>query len=71
MGVDVPIGLPKVRRDLLEKASLFHFIAELGFKDDREGSDGEIEIDPGGVPEAIGGGEGASGDDVVNVGVIL
>lgn len=71
MGVDVPIGLPKVRRDLLEKASLFHFIAELGFKDDREGSDGEIEIDPGGVPEAIGGGEGAAGDDVVDVGVIL
>ena len=71
MGVDVPIGLPKVRRDLLEKASLFHFIAELGFKDDGEGSDGEIEVDPGGVPEAIGGGEGAAGDDVVDVGVIL
>jgi hypothetical protein len=71
LGVDVPIDLPKVRGNLLEKASLFHFIAELGFKDDGEGSDGEIEVDPGGVPEAIGGGEGATGDDVVDMGVIL
>jgi hypothetical protein len=71
LGVDVPIDLPKVRGDLLEKASFFHFIAELGFKDDGEGSDGEIEVDPGGVPEAIGGGEGAAGDDVMDVGVIL
>jgi hypothetical protein len=71
LGVDVPVDLPKVRGDLLEKASLSYFIAELGFKDDGEGSDGEIEVDPGGVPEAIGGGEGAAGDDVVDVGVIL
>ncbi len=71
MGVDVPIDLPKVRGNLLEKASLFHFIAELGFKDDGEGSDGEIEIDSGGVPEAIRGGKGAAGNKVMEMGVIL
>ena len=71
LGVDVPVDLPDLRRDLIEEAGLFHFIAELGFEDDGESSDGEIEIDPGGVPEAIRGGEGAAGDDVMDMGVKL
>ena len=50
---------------------MLHFIAELGFEDLGKSSDGEIEIDPGGVPEAIGGGEGAAGDDVMDMGMIL
>jgi hypothetical protein len=43
--VDVPVDLPNLRGDLVEETSFFHLIAELGFKDHGEGSDGEIEID--------------------------
>jgi len=71
LGVDVPFNLLDLRGDLIEEAGFFHSIAKLGFEDDGESSDGEIEIDPGGVPEAIGGGEGAAGDDVMDMGVIL
>jgi hypothetical protein len=71
LGIDVPVDLPDFRGDLIEETDLLHFIAELGFEDDGESSDGEIEIDPGGVPEAIGGGEGAAGDDVMDMGMIL
>ena len=71
LGIDVPVDLPDFRGDLIEETGLLHFIAELGFEDFGESSDGEIEIDPGGVPEAIGGGEGAAGDDVMDMGVIL
>ena len=71
LGVDVPVDLPDVRGDFLEEAGFFHGIAELGFEDHGESFNGEIEVDSGGVPEAIGGGEGAAGDDVMDVGVIL
>jgi hypothetical protein len=71
LGVDVPVDLPDFRGDLIKKTGFFHFISELGFEDDGERLDGEIEIDPGGVPEAIGGGECAPGDDVMDMGVIL
>lgn len=71
LGVDVPVELPDLRGDLIEETGLFHFIAELGFEDWGESSDGEIEIGPGGVPEAISGGEGAAGDDVMDMGVKL
>ena len=71
LGVDVPVDLPDLRGYLIEETGFFHFISELGFEDDGEGSDGEIEVDPGGVPQAIGGGEDSAGNDVVDVGVIL
>jgi hypothetical protein len=71
LGVDVPVNLPDLRRDLIEETGLLHFITELGLKDDGESSDGEIEVNSGGVPEAIGGREGATGDDVMDMGVIL
>jgi hypothetical protein len=71
LGVDVPVELPDLGRDLIEETGLLHFIAKLRFEDDGESSDGEIKIGHGGVPEAIGGGEGASGDDVMEMGVIL
>ena len=71
LGVDVPINLPDIRRGLIEEAGFFHSIAELGPEDLGESPDGEIEIDPGGVPEAIGGGEGAAGGDVMDMGVKL
>ena len=71
MGVDVPVDLPGLRGYLIEEAGFFHFISELSFEDDGESFDGEIEVDSGGVPEAIGGGEGAAGDDVVDMGMIL
>jgi hypothetical protein len=45
-------------------------ITELGFEDDGESFDGEIEIDSGGIPAAIGSGESAAGDDVMDMGVI-
>jgi hypothetical protein len=71
LGVDVPVDLPDFRGDLIEETGLFHFIVELGFEDLGKSSDGEIEIDPGGVPEGIGGGKGAARDDVMDVGVKL
>jgi hypothetical protein len=71
LGVDVPVDLPDLGRDLIEETDLVHFIAELSFEDDGESSDGEIEVDPGGVPEAIGGGESAAGNNVMEMGVIL
>ena len=71
LGVDVPVDLPDFRRDLIEEASFFHGIAEFGFEDYGESFHGEIEVDSGGVPEAVGGGESAAGDDVMDVGVIL
>ena len=71
LGIDIPVDLPDIGRDLIEETGLLHFIAELGFKNYGESSDGEIEIEPGGVPEAISGGEGASGDDVMEMGVKL
>jgi hypothetical protein len=71
LGVDVPVDLPDLRGDFLEEASILHGIAELGLEDYGESFNGEIEVDTGGVPEAVGGGEGAAGDDVMDVGVIL
>jgi hypothetical protein len=71
LAVDVPIDLPDFRGDLIKETGFFHFISELGFKDLGECFDREIEVDPGRVPEAIGGGEGAAGDDVMEMGVIL
>jgi hypothetical protein len=71
LGIDVPIDLPEFGGDLIKETSVFHGVTELGFEEDGEGLDGEIEIDPGGVPEAIGGGEGAAGDDVMDMGVEL
>jgi hypothetical protein len=44
LGIDVPVDLPDLGRDLIEETGLFHFIKELGFEDDGESSDGEIEI---------------------------
>ena len=71
LGVNVPVDLPEFRGDFIEEASFHHFISELGFKDDGERSYREIEINPRGVPEAIGGGEGTAWDDVMDMGVIL
>jgi len=44
-GIDVPVDLPDIRRDLIEETGFFHSISELGLEDLRESSDGEIEID--------------------------
>ena len=71
MGVDVPVDLPDFPGNLIEETDLVHFIAELGFEDDGESSDGEIEIGSGGVPEAVSGGEGTAGHDVMDMGVKL
>jgi len=71
LGINVPVDLPDFLGDLIEETDLLHFISELGFEDDGESSDGEIEVDPGGVPEAIGGGEGAAGNNVMEMGVIF
>ncbi len=54
MGVDVPGELLGFWGDLIEETGLFHFVAEFGFEDEGESFDGELEIDSGGVPEAIG-----------------
>jgi hypothetical protein len=46
LGIDIPVDLPDIGRDLIEEIGFFHSIAELGFEDDGESLDGEIEIDP-------------------------
>jgi hypothetical protein len=46
LGVNVPVDLPEFRGDLVKESGLFHFILELGFEDDGERSDGEIEVNP-------------------------
>ena len=53
LGVDVPVDVPDLRRDLIGESCLYHLIAELGFKDFRESFDGEIEVSSGGMPAAI------------------
>jgi hypothetical protein len=50
---------------------VFHQIAELGSEDYRENVDGEKEIDSGGMPGAIGRTEGATRNDVMDMGMIL
>jgi len=54
LGIDVPVELPDLGRDLIEEAGIFHSISELGFKDHGESSDGEIKVGSRGVPEVIG-----------------
>jgi len=54
LAVDVPVGVPDFRGDLIEAAGLFHSIAELGSKDFSESLDGQIEVGCGGMPAAIG-----------------
>ena len=71
MGVDVPVDLPDCGGKLIQQFGLFDQIAELSSEDYRESFDGEEEIDSGGMPRAIGGTDGATGNDVVNVGMIL
>jgi hypothetical protein len=44
LGVDVPVDLPDVRGDFIEGASILHGIAELGFEDHGESSNGELWI---------------------------
>jgi len=45
LGIDNPVDLPDLRRDLIEKTCIFHRIVELGLEDFGEDLDGEIEID--------------------------
>jgi hypothetical protein len=62
LGVDVPIDWPHFRGDSIEEPGFFHGLAELDLEDLGKRPDGEIEIDPGGMPATIEGGEGAAGD---------
>ncbi len=54
LAVDVPGDLPDIVGNLIQQFCLFHQIAELGTKDDRESLDRQKEIDFGGMPRAIG-----------------
>jgi len=69
--IDNPVHLPGLWGNLIEKTDLFHRIAELGLEDLGEGLDGEIKIDPGGVPETVGGRERATCNDKMDMGVKL
>jgi len=53
LGVDVPVDVPDFRRDLIEEAGFYHFIAELGSKDFAESLDRQIEVGSGRMPQAI------------------
>jgi len=71
LGIDNPVDFPDLRWDLIEEAGLPHCIPEFGPEDLGEGLDREIEIDSGGMPEAIGRREGATRGDVMDMGVKL
>ena len=71
LGIDIAVDVPDSGGDLIEELSLFHQIAELGFEDFGERFDREKEIDPGGMPGAIGRTESATRNDVVNMGMVL
>ena len=53
LAVDVPVDLPDIGGNLIQRFCLLHQIAELGTKDDRERFDGQKEIDWGRMPGAI------------------
>jgi hypothetical protein len=46
LGIDIPVGEPDIRGDLIEEAGFFHSITELSFEDDGESLDGEIKVNP-------------------------
>ena len=71
LGIDNPVHLPDLGGNLMEEPGLFHRITELGPEDWGESLNREIKIDPGGVPEAVGRGEGAARDDIMDMGVKL
>ncbi len=54
LAVDVPVDLPDLGRDLIEQLGCLYSIAELGSEDFGERFEGEVEIDSGGMPRAIG-----------------
>ena len=71
LAVDVPGGLPDFYGDLIEEFGVDHEIAEFSCEDDRESFDGEKEICSGRTPGAIARMDGATTNDVVDVGMIL
>jgi hypothetical protein len=71
LGIDIPGDVPELGVDLVEERCLFHFVAELGSEEDGEGFDGEEEVEVGGVPGMVLGGDGASWNDIVDVGVVV
>jgi hypothetical protein len=71
LGIDNPVNVPNLRGDLIEESGISDRITELGLEDFGESMDREIKIDSGGMPEAVGRGEGAAWDDIMDMGVKL
>ena len=71
LGVDDPGDVPDLGPDLLKKPCFFHLMLELGPVEDGEGLDGEEEISTGWMPGVVLGRDGSSGDDIVDVGVVV
>jgi len=71
LAVDVPLGGPDLCRYPAEEVRCFHLIAEFGAEDPGECLHGHEEVDAGGVPFSVFAGAGASGDDVVDMGMVM
>lgn len=69
LGVDVPVLLPDVLRDLIEQSGLVHFMLELCLADLRQGVNREEEVGIGGKPLSIR--HGAPRGDVVDMWMVL
>ena len=69
--VDVPCFLPCLARDEVQQVGVSHQLEEARFDLRREDSHREIERLGGRVPTVVGGREGAAGNDVVNMGMIV
>ena len=69
--VDVPCFLPCRRPDEVQQVGVSHQLEEPRFDLRREDSHREIERFGRGVPTVVGRREGATGNDVVNMGMIV
>jgi hypothetical protein len=70
LAMDDPVLLPDCWWDKGEEVGLAQSVAELGAKDEGEGLDGKEKVLSGGQPSLTIRGKAASGDEVVNVGVV-
>lgn len=69
--IDVPIGLPYFRCDGPKEAGPVHLMAEFGLEELGRSPDRHEEVDAGGMPALVLGGDGSSGDNIVDMGVAM
>jgi len=69
--IDVEAFFPDLGRNLVVQSALSHNVPELGLEYFAHGLDRQKEIHTGGVPFAVGSGQGAAGDHIMNMRMVL